>query len=189
MDAKTFFNNLAPTWDSREPCNAQQLAPFVKRCGAKAGDKVLDLGCGTGIISGILQNMGCFVTAMDISDGMIARAKEKYGTNCGINFVCKDFYDCTEEKFDCVVIFNAYPHFTDKNAFVNKLHDVLKPCGKFAVMHNIGRVTLTKHHQGAEEISSCLLPVEQEKLFFTDKFDITVTEEDDRHYLIKGVRK
>ena len=189
MDVKTFFNNLAPVWDSREPCTTHQLRPFVELSGAKCGDKVLDLGCGTGIISGILRDMGCDVTAMDISDKMIELAKARYGNNSGIDFVCQDFFNYNGDKFDCVVIFNAYPHFTDKTAFVNKLHDVLNENGKFAVMHNIGRETLTKHHQGAEEISSQLLPVEQEKMFFTDKFNITLAEEDSKHYLIEGVRK
>ena len=189
MDVKTFFDNLAPVWDNRETCTEQQLRPFVERCGAKHGDKVLDLGCGTGIVSGILRDMGCLVTAMDISDRMIDIARAKYGPNSGIRFVCQDFYTCNEGKFDCVVVFNAYPHFTDRSAFADKLYNVLNDGGRFAVMHNIGRTTLAAHHSGTGNISVEPLPIQNEMLYFTDKFDIVCAEDDDVHYLLKGIRK
>ena len=67
MDVKEFFDNIASRWDSLEHHTRADLLPFVAQA-VDNGSKVLDLGCGTGIISGILHDdLHCDVTALDIS--------------------------------------------------------------------------------------------------------------------------
>lgn len=187
MQVKDFFNSVAAKWDAAEKYTADDIRPFVDLCGIRKTDKVLDLGCGTGIITALLAERAAEVVALDIADNMIDIAKAKYaGKNLNARFVCGDFYTADLPKFDYVVIFNAYPHFTDNAAFVRRLYDVLADSGRFAVLHNIGRATLDKHHDNVTEISRSLLPINEEKLLFTGLFDIVRAEETQDKYILIG---
>lgn len=189
MDVKEFFDNIAPRWDSLEHHTRADLLPFVAQA-VDSGSKVLDLGCGTGIISCILHDdLHCDVTALDISAEMIALAKQKYADRPEIRFVCGDFFAFDEGGFDTVVVFNAYPHFTDQQAFADRLYQVLAPHGKFAILHNIGRATLDKCHDGAEQISRQLLPVQQEAELYATDYTILRAEETDDSYILIGEKK
>ena len=77
MNTKDFFNAVAETWDSHEPCTREQIQSFLFSCGLESKKKTLDLGCGTGVISDILLEAGCAVTALDLSEKMIEAAKKK----------------------------------------------------------------------------------------------------------------
>jgi len=94
-----------------------------------SGEKILDLGCGTGDLSNEISNMGAKVTGMDASPHMIEKAREKYNH---IPFVVgngEDFH--SEETFDAVFS-NAALHWM-KNAenVVQSVHQVLKDEGRF----------------------------------------------------------
>lgn len=57
----------------------------------KQGETLLDVGCGTGFVTILAAKAGLRVTAVDWSEGMMGKAKEKAkeeGLN--INFVCSD---------------------------------------------------------------------------------------------------
>lgn len=189
MDAREFFDNIADRWDSLETHTEADLLPFVAQAVPPNG-KVLDLGCGTGIIVKILHDyLNCDVTALDISKKMISIAKSKYANYPDIRFICGDFYSFNEGNFDTVVVFNAYPHFMEVQAFRDKLIQVLKPHGRFAILHNLGRVQLEKCHDDIEPISRSLLPIQQESEYFTAQFNIIRSEETNNSYILIGEKK
>ena len=67
------------------------------------GKTVLDIGAGPGHYSIILSKMGAKVTASDISEEMIARAKENAGKSGvkNISFIAEDFLNSMlDEKYD-----------------------------------------------------------------------------------------
>ena len=49
--------------------------PFLDFVGVKAGDRVLDVGCGTGVISVALAERGCTVVGMDASEPYLEGAR------------------------------------------------------------------------------------------------------------------
>lgn len=188
MNAKDFFNSIAPEWDSHEMHTQKEIETFLSFCGVKKGRATLDLGCGTGILSGILSSWNCAVTAMDLSEEMISCAKQKHaGEN--IRFLSENFYETKEGGFEQVVVFNAYPHFLNTAAFVKKLSEVLKAGGEFYILHNFGRERLDSHHEGLEEISRSLLPAGEEAKAFEGYFEILRAEESENYYLIHGRKK
>ncbi len=81
---------------------AQLLERYIKN-----GDKVLDVGCGTGILSIIAAKLGATgIKAVDIDEVAVKVAKE----NCEINAVSKDVTvsrgvldDVSREKYDIVI--------------------------------------------------------------------------------------
>ncbi len=189
MQVKEFFNSVAAEWDAAEKHTAEEIRPLVDLCDIRKTDKVLDLGCGTGIITALLAERASEVVALDIADNMIDIAKAKYAnSNLNVRFVCGDFYTADLPKFDYVVIFNAYPHFIDSAAFVRRLYEVLRGGGRFAVLHNIGRATLDKHHDNVRDISRSLLPVDEEKQLFAELFDIVRAEETQEKYILTGTK-
>jgi trans-aconitate methyltransferase len=95
----------------------------------KPGERILDLGCGTGYLTQEIKNHGAEVTGIDASAEMIAKASGKYP---GISFAVADATDFHfDEKFDAVFS-NATLHWVHKaNEAIKCVYDALKPGGRF----------------------------------------------------------
>lgn len=102
---------------------------LVEVLNPKAGEHILDLGCGTGDLAHQLLLMGCEVTGIDSSKQMIEEAKKKY---TGIKFVCADAcYFEMNEKYDAVFS-NAVLHWIkEQDAVLENIFFHLKPGGRF----------------------------------------------------------
>ena len=69
------------TWDpDRYARNARFVsdlgAPVVELLAPQAGERILDLGCGDGVLTAKLAAMGCHVIAVDASPAQIAAAQK-----------------------------------------------------------------------------------------------------------------
>src|SRR5574344_109053 len=166
-----FFDKLAPSWDKSELHSNNEIVSFLNVLPIKQGGKILDVGCGTGLITPILYKKSKgIVKGIDISNEMIKIAKNKNYKN--ISFICGDFNCFDEIEYDLIVIFNAYPHFLALDRFKNSLYRVLKKNGKFAIMHNFSRQELIEMHQGTSLfLTRDLKPVDEEAAFYKDKFN------------------
>ena len=60
---------------------------LIELLAAKQGEKILDLGCGTGDLANNLSQSGVNVVGVDKSENMIARASTKYPS---ISFMVQD---------------------------------------------------------------------------------------------------
>ncbi len=180
-----FFDGLSENWDKNELSSKNQRKEFLSFLDIKEGEKVLDLACGTGVITSILQEKSkCEVIGLDISPKMIEKAKEKEKNNPNIHYFVGDFitYDFNE-KFDHIVVFNAYPHFLDRNAFKEKVLKSLNKNGKLEIIHNISRKEIENHHKGgANPYSRGLLAPLDEAEFFLPEMKVLISEEDDHSY-------
>lgn len=183
-EIKEFFNMQASTWDKREKHTEEELDLFIRAyVELEDGNKVLDLGCGTGIITNILYNItNCDVDAIDISNEMINIAKNKYN-NDKIHFICDDFYNLNT-KYDHIICFNAYPHFLDVLKFKEKIYEILNDDGKLTIIHNLSRHSLDRHHSGIFNISRKLPPIIKEAEIYKDKFEILNIIDNDEMILL-----
>ena len=95
----------------------------------KPGERILDLGCGTGHLTNEIKKLGADVTGIDASADMIARATEAYPD---VNFEVADATDFHfDEKFDAVFS-NATLHWIHKaDEAIQCVNDTLKPGGRF----------------------------------------------------------
>lgn len=95
----------------------------------KPGERILDLGCGTGHLAKKIQEQGADVVGIDASPEMIAQAKENYpeldfNVANGANF-------SFDESFDAVFT-NATLHWIhDADGVIKSVYQALKPGGRF----------------------------------------------------------
>ena len=103
------------------------------------GEKILDVGCGTGQLTDIIHNSGAIVTGIDASPEMIKRAKESYRN---IEFFVKDAIDFSFDATFDAVFSNATLHWVNKQKeALLCIYNVLKKGGRFVFemggKHNI----------------------------------------------------
>lgn len=103
----------------------------------KPGSKVLDVGCGTGVLTKKIYDLNCAVYGIDFSEKMLRIARER--TPDARLYKC-DFNDglpaeITKEKFDYIISTYALHHLEDaaKAKFISKLAGILNDGGKIII--------------------------------------------------------
>lgn len=93
------------------------------------GERILDLGCGTGDLANEISASGAHVTGMDDSAEMIERAKSKYP---GLTFLAGDGENFdTESPYDAIFSNAALHWMKDADGVVRSVYGALKPGGRF----------------------------------------------------------
>ncbi len=191
-DVKNFFNNCASSWDDYETKTDDEILDLLKKIKIKENDKILDVGCGTGRITSLLHILNKNnVIGIDLSNKMIEIARIKYKGSNYAKFVIGDFlkYDF-DHKFDVIVVYNAYPHFLKPKLLNKALLKNLNDSGKFALIHSLSRAELSRVHNNMDLNLKRVIdnPVNESK-FFSDNFNILKAYEDDKSYIIIGIKK
>ncbi len=146
-----FFNRHADSWDedvSAIDSNIRRLGELRDAMGLHAGMDLLEVGCGTGQITGWLCEAVApgKVTAVDFSEVMLATARAK---DIDADFCLMDI--CADRpvgEFDVVLCFHCFPHFRDQPAALRNLSSALKPGGSLVVMHLVGSKAINAFHNG-----------------------------------------
>jgi len=120
------------TWDpGRYDRNARFVAdlgePVVDLLAPRAGERILDLGCGHGVLTRKLVDLGCAVVAVDASAEQIAAARE-----LGLDAHVADGQVLTfENEFDAVFSNAALHWMTEPDAVIDGVARALRPGGRF----------------------------------------------------------
>ena len=93
--------------------------------------KILDIGCGGGLISEEVSKLGADVTGIDFVKENIKVAKmHAKKNNLNINYIVKDFEkEKITSKFDVIIIFEVLEHLNDWESFLKKIRLNLKKNG------------------------------------------------------------
>lgn len=104
---------------------------LIELLNPKQGEKVLDLGCGTGDLANVLYGLNMDVIGIDHSENMIQQAQNKYPH---IPFYVADATQLTyQNEFDCVFS-NATLHWIKTpEAVLQGIYQGLKPGGRMVV--------------------------------------------------------
>ena len=188
-DIITFFDKCAPWWDADMVRNEDLIAMILDNGGIRENMHVLDVACGTGVLfPDYLKRNVASVTGIDISPEMARIAQEKFPD---VKVICGDVE--TEEfsqKFDAIMVYNAFPHFPDPARLIKVLADLVKPGGKLSVAHGMSRAQLTSHHAGrASSVSIDLLHEKELAALMEPYFDVEVMISNDRMYQVAGTRR
>jgi len=128
-------------WTDRQAEQDVLLAPVSKalidRAAAKAGDRILDVGCGCGSTSIALAEQVApsgFVLGIDISGPMLARARELAPKGAPVDFALADatVYPFDPESFDLLVSRFGVMFFAEPAVSFANLRRALRPSGRVA---------------------------------------------------------
>lgn len=97
--------------------------------------RVLEFACGTGITTVAIAPHVSFVRAIDISDEMVGKAREKIQALglSNVELSQTDLFDpCLEEgSFDAVTAFNVLLYVENRAQVLERIRSLLKPGGMF----------------------------------------------------------
>ena len=184
-----FFDNHAAAWDAEMIRHEDVIDEILNNAHIGEGMHVLDVACGTGVlIPDYLSRGVAHVTGIDISQKMAEIAAEKFEAS-KVEIICGDVetYDFGE-KFDCIMVYNAFPHFPNPKLLIEVLTGLLNPGGRLCVAHGMSKEWIDKHHEdGAKQISVRLMEATELAEIFEKGLKVTTCISDERMYQVVGV--
>ena len=186
QDVISFFDRMAPQWDADMIRNDDIIGKILDAAQVTAGADVLDVACGTGVLfPDYLARDVRTLTAVDISPEMVKIAREKFPR---VQVYCADVEEVDlGKKFDCVVVYNAFPHFPNPERLIAVLSDMLKPGGTLTVAHGMSRAEIDHHHEGsASTVSVGLMHEDELATIFAKYLQVTVKISNERMYVVCG---
>jgi len=134
------FEELASRWWDRnsEFKPLHDINPlrvdFIDRIGSLAGKKVLDVGCGGGLLSEAMAHRGAEVTGIDMGEAPLKVAK-LHGLESGAQvsyrrITAEDLADEMPASFDLVTCMEMLEHVPDPESVVRACARLVKPGGQ-----------------------------------------------------------
>ncbi len=189
-DVIEFFDRHAPDWDAEMIRNDAVISTILDNANVRAGARVLDVACGTGVlVPDYLARGVASVTGIDISPEMIRIAAGKFPPD-KVSFICGDVEEAAlDGDYDCIVVYNAFPHFPQPQRLIDRLSGLLAPGGTLTVAHGMSRRAIDGHHSGtASKVSVGLMGEDELAAIFARTLRVTVKISDERMYQVAGVR-
>jgi trans-aconitate methyltransferase len=104
---------------------------LIELLNPKPGERILDLGCGTGHLTAHIAARGASTTGLDASVSMVAQARQNYPK---LRFVLGDASDFRfDEPFDAVFSNAALHWIPDAGRVIASVGRALKPGGRFVL--------------------------------------------------------
>ncbi|MFI6508535.1 class I SAM-dependent methyltransferase [Streptosporangium sp. NPDC050855] len=105
-------------------------APLVDLLDPQPGERIVDLGCGTGTLTAEITSRGAYVLGVDGSPAMIEKARAEYP---GLDFVVADGGDFTVSRPYDAVFSDAALHWMGRepDAVIAGVREALTPGGRF----------------------------------------------------------
>jgi SAM-dependent methyltransferase len=139
------FDRIAAEYDESLPAHvvehylAKRVAFVSAACSRPEYSRVLDVGCGTGVLAGRLAGRGYEVTGLDPSEGMLEVLRSEHSDVTAIRG-SGDELPFEDASFDVVVTVAALHHIADADAVRATLAEmarVTRPGGRIVVWdHN-----------------------------------------------------
>jgi ubiquinone/menaquinone biosynthesis C-methylase UbiE len=128
-------------WADRQQVQDILLAPIldilVDRAGPKAGERIIDVGCGSGATTiAFAKKVGPsgHVTGVDVSGPMLARARQGLPADLPVDFVLADatVYPFVSASFDLLTSRFGVMFFADPALSFANMRKALRPSGRLA---------------------------------------------------------
>jgi demethylmenaquinone methyltransferase/2-methoxy-6-polyprenyl-1,4-benzoquinol methylase len=120
--------------------------------------RVLDVGCGTGILFPLLLATAAQVVGLDPSEGMLRQAGCSPARAHLLVRSPIESAPLASNSFDWIVCNSVFPHFTDPVRACAAMHRMLCPAGSLLICHVDGRETINAIHRRKEAVKQHLLP-------------------------------
>ena len=128
--------------------NPIRLEYILSKCNIN-DKRVLDIGCGGGILAEQLHKQGAIVTGIDSSSKSITIARQHAKEqNYDIEYINKSIFDITDcNSFDFIVCFEMIEHIDKPNELIKKINEIsAKKSGLFlsTINRNLKSFVLAK---------------------------------------------
>lgn len=143
-DIGSFQQHGSAFWDAHGPYRTlHQINParlqFIERFVDLSGLRVLDVGCGGGILSEALAERGASVLGIDLAESAL-QAAEAHRAGQAVEYRLESSREVAArgERFDAVTCMEMLEHVADPAAVLRDIHALLKP-GGWAFFSTINR--------------------------------------------------
>ncbi len=134
------FDEVAADYDRHRPAYPGELVDRACQvAGLRPGDWVLEVGCGSGQLTGSLLARGLHVTALEPGNKLIALASQKLAGAGAAEFINARFEDARLPRKQFRAVFSASAfHWVDPGISWQKAADILVPGGTLALLQYFG---------------------------------------------------
>jgi ArsR family transcriptional regulator len=134
---RRFFNSVAPHWDrlKREVLGDFDLAGII-RSRLPADSTVADLGCGTGELLLVLQDIAHRIVGVDSSPNMLGRARERLSqaqSKVDLRLGELEHLPVGDGEVDAAVVNMVLHHISLPAAGIKEAHRILRPGGTLII--------------------------------------------------------
>jgi malonyl-CoA O-methyltransferase len=136
MSVQTAYNEWSQTYDSDRNLTRDLDEQVMRETLASWHfDSILEIGCGTGKNTAFLAALGTRVHALDFSEGMIDKAREKVRAE-NVKFSLADLtqrWPCEDQAYDLVVCNLVLEHIEDLSHIFSEAFRALQNGGTFLI--------------------------------------------------------
>ena len=126
------YNRWAEEYDDADPSTLLDERFLLTMVKLFSGCRLLDLGCGTGRYLRILAQPGIPIVGLDLSHGMLARARRTFIPDAPVVWIQASFKSLPflGETFDRVLSGLLLDHVDDLHSYFHQIAAILRPCGR-----------------------------------------------------------
>lgn len=146
------FRSSAAHYLSGRPAYAPRLIGLVARLtGLTKQHRVLDLGCGPGMLAAAFASLAAEVTAMDPEPEMLRIAEAEFGGAGNIRFIRGSSFDLSPSlgQFHLVTMGRSF-HWMDRAATLRVLEQMIEPDGAVALFDSTHAEAVPENTWAAE---------------------------------------
>lgn len=187
-----FFNERAKTWRETRRTDMAKICSLLRLADIGTNMRVLDAGCGDGILSPLLSDLvgkKGSVLGVDAACAMIQEAQSLHTELHNVTYRMANIETMPfVERFDRIVMLNVFPHLAHPVRTVKRLlTEALKPDGLLLIAHDTGRSIINHVHRSVGLGDESILPSAKEVARKFEDESITVldlADNDSCYYLL-----